>query len=223
MGRNKHIYALTDFALVVRFTTGEGGTWAGVVEQLGRNKPGSSRSPVFIRLANNPEDGCRELQSRGALPFPEEDFWHGNVMEMMNRTAPRPDQTQPVPASDSGVSPPATPEQPSESEASAPASPEIAPRPPGAAPAAPVVTEAGTCYERCLPLLLQNLHEGADKKQLSEIAKRLELLPRQLDEWLKRAIGEGKVTKTTKKRRVVYLSASLGEGQTLFNRDGDAA
>jgi hypothetical protein len=178
---------------------------------------------VFIRVANNPEDGCRELQSRGALPFPEEDFWKGKVTDILNGTAPRPDQSQPVPASESGLSPPATLEQSSESEASVPASPEIASRSPVAAPAAPVVTGPDTCYERCLPLLLQNLREEADKKQLSEIAKRLEILPRQLDEWLKRAIGEGKVTKAKKKRRFVYTSASLGEGQTLFNRGGDAA
>jgi predicted Rossmann fold nucleotide-binding protein DprA/Smf involved in DNA uptake len=216
MGRNKHIYALADFALVVRFTTGEGGTWAGVVEQLGGTKPGLIRSPVFIRLAHNPEDGCWELQRRGALPFPEEDFRMGSVTEILNRAASRPDQSQRAP-------PPATAEQLSGPEASALSCPETSPAPSTAATAAPAVTEVDTCYHRCLPLLLQHLREEAGKKQLSEIAKRLELVPGQLDEWLKRAIREGKVTKTTKKRRVVYMSASPGEEQTLFDRDGDAA
>ena len=47
MDRNKHIYALADSALVVRFTKGAGGTWAGAVEQLRRNKSGVVCVPVF--------------------------------------------------------------------------------------------------------------------------------------------------------------------------------
>ncbi len=83
MGRNKLIYALADSALVVRFTHGEGGTWAGAMEQLDRNLRGAACVPVFVRLACNPEDGCEELCSRGAIPFPEQEFLAGNAGETL--------------------------------------------------------------------------------------------------------------------------------------------
>ena len=55
MGRNKDIYALADYALVVRFKVREGGTWAGAIEQLSRNQV----SPPGIPL------GLRRRQPRG--------------------------------------------------------------------------------------------------------------------------------------------------------------
>jgi predicted Rossmann fold nucleotide-binding protein DprA/Smf involved in DNA uptake len=225
MGRNKHIYALADFALVVRFTTGEGGTWAGAAEQLGRNKPGSACVPVFVRVACNPEDGWRELQSRGGFPFPEEEFWKGSVEEVLRQAASLPDllQTAP-PATDAATT--AVPKPPAQPEGAASACldmPPLAPLPAAAPPPAPMVTEQDTCYSLCLPLLLQHLRQEPGEKQLSEIAKQLQLQPKQFKEWLKRAIGEGKVTRKKKGRRFVYADASLGEDPTLFDRGGDAA
>lgn len=38
MGRNKYIYALADYALVVSSTFNQGGTWAGATEALERGK-----------------------------------------------------------------------------------------------------------------------------------------------------------------------------------------
>ncbi len=84
MGRNRLIYTLADRALIVRFTKGEGGTWAGAVEQLRQNQPLGPSVPVYVRVANNPDDGWRELRGKGALPFPEEEFWEGDVRELMN-------------------------------------------------------------------------------------------------------------------------------------------
>jgi len=85
MGRNKDIYALADYALVVRFTKGGGGTWAGAVEQLRRNEAATASVPVFVRVAQNPEEGWRELQGMGALAFPEEDFWQGEVGQVLSQ------------------------------------------------------------------------------------------------------------------------------------------
>jgi predicted Rossmann fold nucleotide-binding protein DprA/Smf involved in DNA uptake len=87
MGRNKIIYTLADYALVVRFTKGEGGSWAGAVEQLGRNDPEAACVPVFVRVARNPEEGWRELREKGARPFPEDEFWVDAVAEVLNRAA----------------------------------------------------------------------------------------------------------------------------------------
>jgi predicted Rossmann fold nucleotide-binding protein DprA/Smf involved in DNA uptake len=202
MGRNKDIYALADYALVVRFKTGEGGTWAGAVEQLKRNQSVPPGIPVFVRAANNPEDGPEQLRSRGALDFPEEDFWRCSISELLaapvTATAPlrEPADTQPV----------------SETEPSTTSLPRTAD-----------VADSETCYQRCLPLILQSFQQEIPQSQLREIATRLQLVPRQLEDWLKRAVEDGKLTKMKTKGRVVYAIPSAGAEPTLFDGDGDAA
>jgi predicted Rossmann fold nucleotide-binding protein DprA/Smf involved in DNA uptake len=228
MGRNKHIYALADNALVVRFTTREGGTWAGAVEQLGRNKSGSPCVPVFVRVQHNAEDGSKELQDKGALPFPEEDFWKDNVVELLSRFASLPERGEVSPACDSAVMSPATDERPAVSVEQAAGAEMIGPSSASTTPPAPAqevstFAEAETCYTRCLPLLLQHLQQEVGGVELSQIAKQLELQLPQLKKWLKRAVKEGKVREKKKKRRVVFVDASLTNEQTLFDRGGDAA
>jgi predicted Rossmann fold nucleotide-binding protein DprA/Smf involved in DNA uptake len=207
MGRNRDIYTLADYALAVRFKTGEGGTWAGAIEQLRRNQPAPSGVPVFVRAAHNPEDGVEQLRSRGALLFPEDDFWHRPVSELL---APSP--TTSVPSIES-TGDQAVPE----TNAASPDAAESSVRPTSAA------TETDTCYHRCLPLLLQSFQQEITTKQLPEIAKSLQLLPKQLEDWLKRAVAEGKLIKKRKKRRDVYVAPSADDEPTLFDGDGDAA
>lgn len=62
MGRNKLIYGLSQFALVVSATSGKGGTWAGATEALKNNW-----STVFVR--QNPASD--RLVALGATAFPE--------------------------------------------------------------------------------------------------------------------------------------------------------
>jgi DNA processing protein len=66
MGRNKVIYGLADFAVVVSSDFRTGGTWAGAVEAL---KAGWC--PVFARDGANVPKGNRELLKLGAAPLPE--------------------------------------------------------------------------------------------------------------------------------------------------------
>src|SRR5438445_2459399 len=61
MGRNKVIYGLADFAVVVSSDFQTGGTWAGAVETL---KAGWR--PVFVREAADAPSGNRELIKLGA-------------------------------------------------------------------------------------------------------------------------------------------------------------
>lgn len=194
MGRNKFIYALADRALVVRFKTGEGGTWTGALEQLKRNQAAPPGVPVFVRAAHNPEDGVQELRNREAVLFPEEDFWRCPLVELLPAPAPLPTLQ------------PADRQANSETESSALTS-----------------TDAETCYHRCLPLLLNNFQEEIPGSKLREIAERLQLLLSQLKEWLKRAVEEGRVTEKTKKGRKVYVISSVGKEPSLFDGDGDAA
>ncbi|HTU18815.1 MAG TPA: DNA-processing protein DprA [Gemmataceae bacterium] len=202
MGRNKDIYALADYALVVRFKTGEGGTWTGATEQLGRNKSAPPGVSVFVRAAHNPENGVAELRSRGAVLFQEEEFWRCLISEILALpTKP------PVPSIDPTCAQPVSETETSEA----------------ALPCASTAADTETCYHRCVPLLLQSFQEEINTKQLPEIAKKLQLLPKQLEDWLKRAVEEGKLTKKKKKGRIVYVVPSAGAEPTLFGGDGDAA
>jgi len=66
MGRNKLIYALADFAVVVSSEHETGGTWAGAIDAL---KAGWC--PVFVRESPGAPKGNRELAKLGAHPLPE--------------------------------------------------------------------------------------------------------------------------------------------------------
>ena len=67
MGRNKIIYGLAKYGVVVSSEVETGGTWAGAVEALK-----GSWCPVFVREAPQAPDGNRALLKRGALPLTEE-------------------------------------------------------------------------------------------------------------------------------------------------------
>ena len=67
MQRNKIIYGLADAALIVSSDVNKGGTWAGAIEQLERFK----NCAIYVRTNSGAPDGNRELQTRGALPWPQ--------------------------------------------------------------------------------------------------------------------------------------------------------
>ncbi|HEY5234351.1 MAG TPA: DNA-processing protein DprA [Verrucomicrobiae bacterium] len=67
MQRNKQIYALADFGLVVSSGYNEGGTWSGAIEQLEK----LHLTPLLVRDGDVPE-GNRQLLRRGAQAFPPE-------------------------------------------------------------------------------------------------------------------------------------------------------
>jgi predicted Rossmann fold nucleotide-binding protein DprA/Smf involved in DNA uptake len=66
MGRNKLIYAMADFGLVVSAEYRKGGTWEGAVEELKRS-PGRR---IFVRLSGAVPAGNQKLADLGALAFP---------------------------------------------------------------------------------------------------------------------------------------------------------
>jgi len=65
MGRNRLIYTLADYAIVVTSDAETGGTWAGATEALRNNW-----IPVFILEHERMSEGNKLLRQRGALPFP---------------------------------------------------------------------------------------------------------------------------------------------------------
>ncbi|MEH2157023.1 DNA-processing protein DprA [Nostoc sp.] len=82
MGRNKYIYALADYALVVSSSFGKGGTWAGAVEALSRLQD----IPVFVRLDGAISEGNQQLHNQGAKPFPTEP-WNDSLRELLVKAA----------------------------------------------------------------------------------------------------------------------------------------
>ncbi len=77
MGRNKVIYGLADFAIVVSSDYQTGGTWAGASEALK-----SGWCPVFVRDSANVPKGNRELGKLGGISLPEEEM--GKISHLAN-------------------------------------------------------------------------------------------------------------------------------------------
>ena len=65
MGRNRLIYTLADYAIIVASDAESGGTWAGAVETL-RN----GWIPIFVLEHARMPEGNRLLIQKGAHPFP---------------------------------------------------------------------------------------------------------------------------------------------------------
>jgi predicted Rossmann fold nucleotide-binding protein DprA/Smf involved in DNA uptake len=65
MGRNKLIYCLADYAIVVASDAETGGTWAGATETLKNNW-----LPVFVLEHEQMPEGNKLLLQKGALAFP---------------------------------------------------------------------------------------------------------------------------------------------------------
>lgn len=68
MGRNKFIYCLSDYALVVRAEEGAGGTWAGAVENSKRDWV-----PLFVK-SDSIVSGNIALIKKGATPLVVDEF-----------------------------------------------------------------------------------------------------------------------------------------------------
>lgn len=66
MGRNKLIYALSDWALVIASEAEKGGTWSGALEALK-----SRWVPVFALTGDDAPEGNNRLIKLGAQPFPQ--------------------------------------------------------------------------------------------------------------------------------------------------------
>jgi predicted Rossmann fold nucleotide-binding protein DprA/Smf involved in DNA uptake len=84
MGRNKLIYALAEFAVVVSSDHQTGGTWAGAVEAL---KGGWC--PVLARDASDVPRGNKELLKLGATALPAAQLPEiSNLAEWVQQCAP---------------------------------------------------------------------------------------------------------------------------------------
>jgi len=67
MDRNKLIYAMADYSLIVSAEHNKGGTWSGATEELKRK----DAIPVFCRIDPDAPKGNKKLLDLGAIQWPE--------------------------------------------------------------------------------------------------------------------------------------------------------
>ena len=81
MGRNKLIYAMSDYSLVVSAEYRKGGTWAGAEEELKRE----NSLPVFVRTGDDVPQGNKKLLNL-ALAWPDS-IDHTNIRQQLHHVA----------------------------------------------------------------------------------------------------------------------------------------
>jgi predicted Rossmann fold nucleotide-binding protein DprA/Smf involved in DNA uptake len=216
MSRNRYIYCLSDAAVVISSTRDKGGTWNGAIEDIR-----AGWVPLWVKPNNARMSGNGDLAQRGAQWLPEERFSLSILFEKIHseprldfggelplrvrddepRTAPKttiktatgPTQTIP-PSSQPTISP--------ENNHSKPAAQSSAP---------PAVDFYSLFLAR-----LQELTATAPMTA-GDIAARLELENKQVGAWLKRAEGDGKISKL--KKPVRYQTSPAGEKQPALFGD----
>ncbi|MFC2170665.1 DNA-processing protein DprA [Calditrichota bacterium] len=85
MIRNKYIYALSSYALIISSEAEKGGTWSGAVEELRRK----NHIPVFVRMEGNPPEGNIKLRGKGAMSFPPRP-WTEPLADKLKSISPPP-------------------------------------------------------------------------------------------------------------------------------------
>jgi predicted Rossmann fold nucleotide-binding protein DprA/Smf involved in DNA uptake len=198
MGRNKYIYALSDFALAISAEVKKGGTWAGATEELRRD----GARPVFVRMEDGAPEGNRALLQHGAKPFPKPP-WQDDLKHQLFKMTSSNQQVRilsqrsifsnaPSPAKEAFVKE----DVPSFGEAP---EQEIASPQQVVSPERDDSNTLSCIYDVVIPVLLDTL---TDWKPAKELVEKLGVRKVQLDDWLTRAVKDGAIEK--KSRPVRY-------------------
>ncbi|MEM7590267.1 MAG: DNA-processing protein DprA [Cyanobacteria bacterium P01_A01_bin.83] len=200
MGRNKYIYALANYAVVIDATENKGGTWAGAIEALKKVKNVS----VLARVEQNASKGNQSLIKQGAIPFPQPP-WNYPLEKHISQAISKfsaPQRSQVVieqPSLLDNTNADQTVLQSNEAKESIDKHDKQS---------GLKEYEPQDIYQAVLPLILKQLQQAKNDKVLAEL---LEVQIGQLRLWLKRAIKEGKVKKN--KNPVTY---ELSDKKLLF-------
>ena len=182
MGRNKYIYAFSDFALVISAEVEKGGTWAGAKEELKR----PDAKPVFVRAETDIPEGNRALLQLGAVPFPSPP-WKEALSLLLKKEPVKEKPRKATQASLFGGPAPRRAEAVVKEESAA-----------YTVPPEDAGTPSLSIYEAVLPVLRNAM---ADWKTAKDIAEELDVRLGQVNDWLKQAIKDGKVEKKNKPAR----------------------
>lgn len=233
MQRNKLIYAMADFSLIVSSDLNKGGTWAGAIEQLDKFK----FVPVFVRSTGESSPGLEALLSKGALPWPnpQDTDAFDRVLEVAapiplpsprpalallsadgpsdvtSATPLSPESPSPIKALSTPVPPPAT-SSVGESVEPAPEQAALVAPVPGANPeatssiATTASTPADTLFE-AVGDVVQVLLKAPMKD--AEVAAALDVSTAQAKAWLQRLVDEGVIEKQKKPAGYIVKQSRL--------------
>ncbi|SEH05893.1 DNA-processing protein DprA [Candidatus Venteria ishoeyi] len=211
MGRNKLIYAMSDYGLVVSAEHKKGGTWAGAVEELKRE----NSLPVFVRIGNVAPTGNSKLLDLGAISWPDSidkdnfgQHLHDLVSESQNKRLEKESDLFDLQMS----------HEPYSAEEPLPVDdhkdePQLIGKP---------VDQKNelraSIYEAVLPIILTKLGNPLTP---SELAESLEVNKKQLDAWLKKIVEDGHAKKLS--RPVRYIAINHNIAQQGAAPDGNSA
>ena len=203
MGRNKLIYAMSDYGLVVSAEYKKGGTWAGAEEELKRE----NALPVFVRTGNDVPQGNSKLLDLGAISWPDS-IDRNNFKQQLHDLAVNARENRPPSLFDFQAGQETLP-----AEEPPPATELVEEKPPIAEPEPVVEDEAKTpdcsasIYQAVLPVILNKLNSQATAEELAET---LDVNKTQLNAWLKKAVDENKIIKLSKPVRYARMKAEGG-------------
>ena len=185
MGRNKYIYALSDYALVVSSSLNKGGTWAGATEVLNKYQ----KIPVFVKVQGKVQEGNKALLEKGAISFPVEP-WNSNLKDLLELSKNQ------LNLSENNLL--------IELENPVNISAKIGKSKLETKSSLSISEETNqSIYAKVLPIILENLRQPQSEKSLS---KMLEVRVGQLRDWLNQACTEKKIVKDQKP--VIYRIAA---------------
>ena len=210
MGRNRHIYAMSEWALVVSAARGEGGTWTGASENLKRRW-----APLFVRSGKRVPDGNVHLLESGGIPLPEEVLNEradlGKWLEDQSLLSSPIETRKTVPLAVAGrqIRRETCPAPGTEAERNEPAM-DSSPAP-----------ETTDPFDAVWPHIEAELKHAKTSRELAEL---LHVSQKQMTSWLKHAAAVGKVTKLLRPVRYVmadHKEACAGRQLTIpFKRRG---
>jgi predicted Rossmann fold nucleotide-binding protein DprA/Smf involved in DNA uptake len=195
MGRNKLIYGLADYGVVVSSDYNKGGTWECAIEELRRE----NSLPVFIRRDPNVPKGNLELLKRGGIPFPSYSK-EANIREALAQAArTRPSVTKVVYTELPLTSVPAVPVPSPSAPAHACQTETIMIK---EAPVKMETTSLQAVLDTVKPLILRTIEKPMP---LDKLAKALNVRKVQMQDWVAVLLSEGVLVEQTK-RKIKHLA-----------------
>jgi predicted Rossmann fold nucleotide-binding protein DprA/Smf involved in DNA uptake len=189
MARNKLIYGLANWALVVCTETEKGGTWAGAQENLKHKW-----APLLVRAGAEVAAGNHQLIEAGGLSWDEEEVrqFQGRFQDLLH---------QAVREKERGAW-----EVGEDLEPEAVAAPQESRDPCGSGTSVVASDAAGAFWEQQVWPTLSGLLRSWGKLTVPQLVAELGLEKAQAQAWLKRALEEKKVKKLNKPVRYIRSS-----------------
>lgn len=203
MGRNKLIYAMADYGLVVSAEHKKGGTWAGATEELKRE----NALPIFIRSGKNIPSGNKELLELGAIEW-QEVISRDNLSQQLSDLAKsiksnKQENLNIFDLQEQNISQAEKSKTDDKQEDFSIETTE----------GNDLITLEPTIYEAVLPIIIKQL---GSPTPVDELTKILDVSRTQLNNWIKKAVSEGRIKKLL--RPVRYENTVPGKMSSISNQ-----